>query len=287
MPARAAAGVPRAQSRARSARPLAPSRSRGRAAHTSVSAPSSATLCANSVVHGAIRSTARNPTETAYTRRPPSLAGIVRGSVIMKKRKTRISGEVTSSHQRSSPPMGPRCQAAVISCPVAARTAIPAANVSQKPTAIDTSRSRRRIASPPPTMRTRATASHTDIGPHQNASGSARSGPMSRKQRTSPKFDGLNTWRPRKTITYFESRATTAVPAKIHQPFMLHQSPCSVPGTRSTNATPLPVRRALAGHMSTRWRRKAIATSSIAHVSSETRICAIERSKSNVVCPRT
>ena len=32
---------------------------------------------------------------------------------------------------------------------------------------------------------------------------------------------------------------------------MLHQSPCSVPGTRRTNATPFPVRRALAGHMST------------------------------------
>ena len=160
---------------------------------------------------------------------------------------------------------------------------MPAAKVSQNPTAMATSRSRRRIASPPPTMRTRASASQTDIGPHQNASGSARSGPMSRKQRTSPKFDGLKMWRPRNTMRYFERRATAAVPAKIHQPCMLHQSPCSVPGTRSTNATPFPVRRALAGHISTRWRRKAIVTSRTAHVSSETRICAIERSKSNVV----
>jgi hypothetical protein len=100
-------------------------------------------------------------------------------------------------------------------------------------------------------------------------------------------FDGLKMWRPRNVITYFERSPTAAVPAKIHQPFMLHQSPCSVPGTRSTNATPFPVRRALAGHMRTCWRRNAIDTSSTAHVPSETRICAIERRKSNAVCPST
>ena len=109
----------------------------------------------------------------------------------MKNRKTRTSGDVTSVHQRSKPPIGPRCHTAVISCPVAARTAIPAANVSQNPAAIGTSCSRERIASPPPTMSTSASASHTDIGPHQNGSGSARSGPIRTKQRTSPKFDGL------------------------------------------------------------------------------------------------
>ena len=63
-----------------------------------------------------------------------------------------------------------------------------------------------------------ASASHGDSGPHQNGSGSARSGPSSRKQRTRPKFDGLKTWRVRKVITYFESSATAAVPAKIHHP---------------------------------------------------------------------
>ena len=261
--------------------------SRGRAAQTIVSAPSTASFAENSLVQGAMSSVASNPTDTAYTRRPRGLSGIVRGSVIMKKRKTRTSGEVTRSHHRSTPAIGPRCHAAVISCPVAASTATPAANVSQKPAAIPTRCSRERIASPPPTMSASASASHTDIGPHQNASGSACSGPRSTKQSTSPKFEGLKMCRPRKLITYFDRRPTAAVPAKIHQPFMLHQSPCSVPGTRSTNATPFPVRRALAGHMRTCWRRKAIDTSSTAHVTSETRICAIESLKSNAVCPST
>ena len=58
-------------------------------------------------------------------------------------------------------------------------------------------------------------------------------------------------WRPRNLTRYFESSATAEVAAKIHQPFMLHQSPCSVPGTRRMNATPFPVRSALAGHMIT------------------------------------
>ena len=39
---------------------------------------------------------------------------------------------------------------------------------------------------------------------------------------------------------------------------MLHQSPCSVPGTRRMKATPLPVSSALAGHMITRWRRNVM-----------------------------
>ena len=261
--------------------------SSGRAAQTIVSAPSTASFAENSLVHGAISSVARRPTDTAYTRRARGLSGIVRGSVIMKKRKTSTSGEVTSSHQRSRPAIGPRCHAAVISCPVAASTATPAANVSQKPTAIPTRCRRERIASPPPTISTSASASHTDIGPHQNASGSARSGPRRTKHRTRPKLEGLKMCLPRNVITYFERSPTAAVPAKIHQPFMLHQSPCSVPGTRSTNATPFPVSRALAGHIRTCWRRKAIDTSRTAHVTSETRICAIESRKSNAVCPST
>ena len=64
---------------------------------------------------------------------PRPVSGIVRGSVIMKKRKTRTSGDVTSSHQRSKPAIGPRCHGAVISWPAAASTATPAANVSQNP----------------------------------------------------------------------------------------------------------------------------------------------------------
>jgi len=86
---------------------------------------------------------------------------------------------------------------------------------------------------------------------------------------------------------YVKSSATAAVPAKIHQPRTLHQSPCTVPGTRSTNATPLPVRSALAGQRRTCWRRAAIATSSTAQVASEMRICAIESWKWKPTCPIT
>ena len=100
-------------------------------------------------------------------------------------------------------------------------------------------------------------------------------------------FDGLKMWWPRHLIRYLESSATAAVPAKIHQPFMLHQSPCRVPGTRRMNATPLPVRSALAGHISTCCLRMVIATSSTAQVTSETRICAIESWKWKPICPIT
>ena len=100
-------------------------------------------------------------------------------------------------------------------------------------------------------------------------------------------FDGLNTWWPRTRMTYFERSATAEVPAKIHQPCMLHQSPCSVPGTRSTKATPFPVRSALAGHMSTRWLLNVITNSRTAAVTSDTRIWAIESWNPKAVCPRT
>ncbi len=99
--------------------------SRGRAAHTSASADRTATLVANSVVCGAISSVARSPTHTEYTTRATRPFGIVIGSVIMKKRKIRISGDVTSSHQNDQPVIGPRCHRAVIEWPLAASTPIP------------------------------------------------------------------------------------------------------------------------------------------------------------------
>ncbi len=111
-----------------------------------------------------------------------------------------------------------------------------------------------------------ARASHPVIGPHQKSSGSACSGPSSRKQRTRPKFDGLKMCEPRNLITYLERSETAAVPAKIVQPFRLHQSPCSVPGTRRTKATPFPVSIALAGHISTCCPKKAMPTSRSAQV---------------------
>jgi hypothetical protein len=217
-------------------------------------------------------------------RRP---AGIVFGSVIMKKRKTSSSGDDTSTHQKYAPPIGPRCHRAVIAWPLADRIAMPAANVSQKPTAIASSRSRVRIRKPPATMIAKALAIHGDIGAHQKSSGSARFLPRIRKQSTSATFDGLKTWRPPRRTRCLESRPIAAVPTKIHQPRRLHQSPCCVPGTRRTNATPLPVRSALAGHMITRRRQNAIADSSTAHVPSDSRICAIESRKSNATCPST
>ena len=140
---------------------------------------------------------------------------------------------------------------------------------------------------PPATISAMASASQRDIGPHQKSSGSARVSPSTRKQRTSPKFEGLKTWRPRQRIRCFDRSETAAVPAKIHAPWRLHQSPCGVPGTRRMNATPLPVSSALAGHMSTCWRKKAMPTSSTAHVPIATRIWAIERLKPNAVWPRT
>ncbi len=92
-------------------------------------------------------------------------------------------------------------------------------------------------------------------------------------------LDGLKMCSPRQRITCFESSETAAVPTKIHQPRRLHQSPWTVPGTRRTNATPLPVSVALAGQRMTCWERIAIATSSTAQVPIERRICAIESSK--------
>jgi hypothetical protein len=132
-----------------------------------------------------------------------------------------------------------------------------------------------------------ASASAGDIGPHQNSSGSARSGPSRRKHRTRPKFDGLKTCPPRNLMRYFDKSDTAAVPAKIHQPCRLHQSPCSVPGTRRMNATPFPVSIALAGHMITCCWRNVIPTSSTAHVRIAIRIWAIESRKSNATWPRT
>ena len=81
---------------------------------TRVRAPSTATFVANSVVCGAIRSVATRPTATAYVVRARDPDGAVFGSVIMKKRKMRISGEDTSNHQNDQPEIGPRCQRAVI-----------------------------------------------------------------------------------------------------------------------------------------------------------------------------
>ena len=209
-------------------------------------------MAANSVVVGAIRTDASSPSETAYTSRADGERGAVFGSVIMKKRNTSTSGEVTSTHHRWKPEIGPRCHRAVIVCPASASNPIAAANEAQNPTATRSSFSRPRMAKPPATMIASANASQTEVGPHQKSSGAARLRPSARKQTTRPMFDGLKMCSPRHRMTCFESSEIAAVPTKIHQPRRLHQSPCPVPGTRRTNATPLPVSIALAGQRTTR-----------------------------------
>ncbi len=111
-----------------------------------------------------------------------------------------------------------------------------------------------------------------DNGPHQKSRGLTTPVPSSRKQTTKPKLAGLTTGFPRKRMRYFDRRAKPAVAAKMYQPRVLHQSPCSVPLTRSTSATPLPVSSALAGHtISLRsWNSKDISIT--AQVTRQTRI---------------
>ena len=59
------------------------------------------------------------------------------------------SGENTRTRQNSNPVIGPRCQRAVISCPAAAITPMPTANVTQNVTAISSRWSRNRIVKTP------------------------------------------------------------------------------------------------------------------------------------------
>ena len=71
------------------------------------------------------------PIATPKTRRALASSGTVFGSVIMKNRKTRISGENTRTRHSSAPMIGPRCQRAVIAWSVAASSAMPDAKTSQ------------------------------------------------------------------------------------------------------------------------------------------------------------
>ena len=146
----------RARSRARSGRRRRPRRARagpaggpraggGRAGARAAAAPRTRARARraprpwspNSVVCG--RDQEHREQRRSRRRRPGARrgrTGIVFGSVIMKKRKTRISGEKTSTRQKCQSSTGPRCQRAVIAWPLAASTARPAANVTQKPIAI-------------------------------------------------------------------------------------------------------------------------------------------------------
>ena len=112
---------------------------------------SNATLELNSVVCGAISSVLTKATDAAKASRATRPAGTVFGSVIMKKRKISTSGDVTITHQNREPHTGANDQRAVMQCPEAATTPMPAASVIQNAADIS-SRCRRRVMSTPPTM---------------------------------------------------------------------------------------------------------------------------------------
>ena len=106
------------------------SRSRiGRAAQTTTRPASSPTLVPNSSVCGASRSVLATPTRRPNTTRPTRPAGTVLGSVIMKNRKIRTSGEVTITRQKSKPQTGANAQFAVMQWPEPARRPTPTARV--------------------------------------------------------------------------------------------------------------------------------------------------------------
>ncbi len=88
----------------------------------------------------------------------------------------------------------------------------------------------RRIAKPPATMSASASTSAGESGPHQNASGSARSGPSSRKHGTRPKFDGLKMWRPRNVDQVLREQRDGG--RRREDPPAVHAPPVAVLGTR-------------------------------------------------------
>ena len=104
----------------------------------------------NSLVCGAIRSVLAIATRNPNATRPTRPAGTVFGSVIMKNRKIRTSGEVTMTRQKSKPQTGANAQFAAMQCPDAASIPTPIASATQNVAASASRRRRRVISSPPP-----------------------------------------------------------------------------------------------------------------------------------------
>ncbi len=225
-----------AASRARSAdsRPRADELDRALGSRRRVRAtPSIATFVANSVVCGAIRSVASRPTPIAYTRR----RGPTRGDRLrVGDHEEEEDQDLRRGHEQ--PPELPardRPEVPARRHRVAARGEHADAGCEREPEAdrdLEEVAAARGSTKPPTTMSASArTSARRHRPPPERRAARPAARRAARKQRTRPKFDGLKRWRPRKRITYFESSETAAVAAKIHQPFMLHQSPCSVPGT--------------------------------------------------------
>jgi hypothetical protein len=110
-------------------------------------------------------------------------------------------------------------------------------------------------------------------GAHQKSSGSTRVLPNTTNTTTNPMFDGLKTWLPRYRMTYFVRSEKAATPANTYHAWVVHGSSSGVSGTRRMSATPLPVSIALAGHTNDRVLRNVSATSRIAQVRIDARIC--------------
>ena len=99
-------------------------------------------------------------------------------------------------------------------------------------------------------------------------------------------FDGLKMCSPRHWITYFESSETAAVPAKIHQPRRLHQSPCCGAGDAEDEGDAVAgQQRARRPHDHVLAAGRRSRTRAPPQVPSDTRICAIESWKSNADLP--
>ena len=223
--------------------------SNGRAAVMMVSPERSATFTPNSVCCGAINRTHTTPTNEPKSVRPTLPAGTVRGSVIMKYVKMRISGEVMMVSQRCDPHTGAKAQRAVKHCPDDALMAVPTVSVIQNATTVERSPSLRVTSDPPMRMTAYAmTIARFERGAHQKSSGSTRLLPSTRNAHTNPTFDGLNTCEPLRRTTNLVSSDAAAMPEKIHHLWNVQWSPTGVLGTLRMSAMPLPVSMALAGH---------------------------------------
>ena len=133
------------------------------------------------------------PIAVPYAMRPTRPDGTVRGSVIMKNRKIRISGDVMMIHQKWAPVIGVNDQRVVIEWSARARTPIPAASEIQSAAPSPSSRSLLQMNRPPATMTAYAATIAEPNGAHQKSSGSTRPLPSTRKAATSAMFEGLNT----------------------------------------------------------------------------------------------
>ncbi len=106
----------------------------------------------NSFVCGAMSSVLATATRSPNTTRPTRPAGTVFGSVIMKNRKIRTSGDVTMTRQKSKPQTGANAQFVVMQWPESARSPTPIDRPTQKVAARARRWSRLVISSPPVMM---------------------------------------------------------------------------------------------------------------------------------------